>query len=412
MEDKMNLEDLRLEVKRLKTINPDFGCRKLANELGETHSRVQRAIKWLSKYDPEFELLMVNTRLAKDKQRLLDSNRIERKAFREYARIENAVVEYSDQLREVLEKHRLHKLTKSHPSSSSGAGIFHITDPHMNELIELSFNRYDFGVASQRMQKMVSVAKTVFGAFGVQNVLVAMTGDLLNSDRRMDELLNGATNRSQATFLAVDILQQTLLDLNKDYNLSVVSVSGNESRIRDEIGHSDLMATDNYDATIFNVLEYIFREGEGIEFVRSDPWETVAKVGGKSILIIHGHEKLLLGNVEQGVIRMIGKWSERGYNIDFVIFGHLHYARIGEVFARGASLAGANTYTDRSLHLITKASQNIHVITAEGDIHSMKVDLQNTEGIPGYNIDKSIEAYHPKSARKIEDKRVVMEVVV
>jgi hypothetical protein len=42
--------------------------------------------------------------------------------------------------------------------------------------------------------------------YGARKVVVACLGDFLNSDRRLDELLSNATNRSKATLLAVDIL--------------------------------------------------------------------------------------------------------------------------------------------------------------------------------------------------------------
>ena len=41
------------------------------------------------------ELILENVKLAKQKQSAQDLNRIERKAFREYARLENAVSQYS-----------------------------------------------------------------------------------------------------------------------------------------------------------------------------------------------------------------------------------------------------------------------------------------------------------------------------
>ena len=37
---------------------------------------------------------------------------------------------------------------------------------------------------------MVETAVKVFNAFGVVNILVSITGDLLNSDKRLDKLLN------------------------------------------------------------------------------------------------------------------------------------------------------------------------------------------------------------------------------
>ena len=50
----------------------------------------------------ELELLTSNVRLAKQKQSAQDLNRIERKAFREHARVENAVSKYVKELKKIL----------------------------------------------------------------------------------------------------------------------------------------------------------------------------------------------------------------------------------------------------------------------------------------------------------------------
>ena len=118
-------------------------------------------------------------------------------------------------------------------------------------------NLMDFEIASKRCKHFVKKATKYFKAFGVTNILVAMTGDLLNSDRRLDELLNMATNRAKATFLAVDILQQVIMDLNSNFNVSVAMVTGNESRVKKDWGWSKTLASDNYDFTIFKTLSTV-----------------------------------------------------------------------------------------------------------------------------------------------------------
>ena len=52
--------------------------------------------------DADRELLQFNVRLAKNRQALLDTNRIECKAFREHARIENAAAAYARELGALL----------------------------------------------------------------------------------------------------------------------------------------------------------------------------------------------------------------------------------------------------------------------------------------------------------------------
>ena len=88
----------------------------------------------------DLELLRENVRYRKEKQKAQDVTRIERKGFREHARIENAVEEYSKELKKLFEKNRLHKLTKSHKISKRAVGVIQFSDVHFNELVELQNN--------------------------------------------------------------------------------------------------------------------------------------------------------------------------------------------------------------------------------------------------------------------------------
>ena len=362
--------------------------------------------------DIDLEILRENIKLAKKTQRFADSNRIERKAFREYSRIDNAVSEYNQELIKVLDRYNLAKFTIKHKNyQNEAAGIFHLTDPHFNELVNLAINKYDFSIASKRCKLFVEEAREYFKLKNVKNVLFAMTGDLLNSDRRLDELLAQATNRSKATFLAVRIIELMILDLNKDFNLTVANVTGNESRVAKDIAWNDIMATDNYDFTIFNILNYLFKGSKGITFLANeDPMEQVVKVGNKNILLIHGHQ--IKGKTERAIQGIKGKYAAKGMTIHFIISGHLHSSRIGDIFARGSSIVGANEYSERGLQLTSRASQNIHIVYSNNRIDSVKIDLQHTEHIEGYNIETEIEAYNAKSSDRIRKKRTIFEVVI
>ena len=363
--------------------------------------------------DIDLELLRENIRLAKKTQRFQDSNRIERKAFREYARIDNAVAEYNRELVKILDQYNLAKFTIKHKNyQNEAAGIFHLTDPHFNELVNLAINKYDFNIASKRCKLFVEEAREYFKLKNIRNVLFAMTGDLLNSDRRLDELLAQATNRSKATFLAVRLIELMILDLNKDFNVNVANVTGNESRVAKDIAWNDIMATDNYDFTIFNMLGYLFRGSKGVTFLlNDDPMEQVVKVVNKNILLIHGHQ-IKKSGVEKAIQGIKGKYAAKGITIHFIISGHQHSARIGDVFARGSSIVGANEFSERGLQLTSRASQNIHIVYNSNRIDSIKIDLQHTEHIEGYNIETEIEAYNAKSANRIRKKRTIFEVVI
>ena len=357
----------------------------------------------------DLELLRENVKYRKEKQKAQDVNRIERKGFREHARIENAVEEYSEKLKELFENYKLHKVTKNHKISKRAVGVIQFSDVHFNELVELQNNRYDFKVASQRCQYFVQKASAYFKINDVSQVVVALTGDLMNSDRRLDELLNQASNRAKATFLAVDIMQQVILDLNKRFNVSVANVVGNEGRANKELGWSDSVATDNYDYTIFNCLRYLFKDSK-VHFIDGDPSEIVINVAGQNLLMIHGHGAIGAG-VEKSINQICGRYSMKGIKIDYVIFGHVHSARVGDTFGRSSSMVGANDYSEKALNLGGRASQNCYVFYKNGNRDGIKVDLQNTD-CKGYEIDKTLEAYNAKSAKKSRKSETIFKVVV
>ena len=359
-------------------------------------------------YD-EDEIREYTSKLAKRLQKSRDIQRIERKTWRNNTRVENALNENADEIKKLLKNNSLHtfKERSCETSGDTPIGIIHLTDPHFNEYIDLPHNHYSFETASERLRLLAEESRKYFETEGIRDVVIAVTGDLLNSDRREDEKLSNASNRSKASFLALDLLKQFIEDLNRHYNITVANVSGNESRISDEMGFSDDLITDNYDFTIFNFLRYLFMDSD-VEFLSGDPWELVLEINGHNFLLTHGYS--IKDNCEKTIGEIKGRYASRGIIINYVLFGHLHSARIGDTYARGSSLCGPNTYSERALNLTSRASQNIFI--AGDSITGIKVDLQDTDNVEGYDIDTSLEAYNIKSAEKIKDKTAVLSVVV
>ena len=356
----------------------------------------------------DFDLLKENVKLAKQKQSAQDLNRIERKTFREHSRVENAVSGYTKKLTKIFDNYTLSTYVKKHKQNDKSVGVIQFSDVHFNELVNLEHNKYDFSVASARCKLFVDKSTEYFKAMGVTNVLMVQSGDLLNSDRRLDELLQMATNRAKATFLAVDILQQVILHLNENFNISVCMVTGNESRVKKDWGWSTLIATDNYDYTIFQTLKYLFKDSD-IKFIDGDPTEVVVEVAGQNLLVLHGNGSIKRG-LDTSVTQLMGRYNARGTKIDYVIFGHIHSARVGDNFARSSSMVGSNDYSEKALNLSGRASQNCYIFYENGNRDGIKVDLQNYD--KGYDIDKSLESYNAKSSDKISQGTTIFKVVV
>jgi predicted phosphodiesterase len=357
------------------------------------------------------ELVRFNVRLAKRRQALLDQQRIERKAFREHARIENAVSAYARELGVLLDERGFtQEVLLSDPAPGGEAVlIVQLSDLHFNEQVDLPSNRYDFTVASARLAKLAGRIKQLGRSYGASKVVVACLGDFLNSDRRLDELLSNATNRSKATLLAVDILRAFLLDLRSEFTLEVYGITGNESRVKQELGWSDALATDSYDLMIYAILKRGFEGVDGIDFCGFQANELLFEVMGRTFLCLHGHQ--VGANVQKSVQEITGRHGARGITVDYTLFGHLHATSIGDYHARNASLVGSNAYSEAGLNYCSKAAQNVHIVTPSS-IDGMKVDLQDTTGIEPYPFASEWEAYAPKSESKLHQGAVVYQVIV
>ena len=389
------------------------GFAEIARHLIDNH-RLEVAPDYLRKQVGEIvrylisdkEIVAYNIKLAKQKQRAQDLNRIANKSFRESARVENALVEYNKELISLLRSESLKTTVKKHKDTTKAALVVQIADTHFNELVDLDSNKYDFQIASKRLEKFAHNIKRYARFYGVKNILIAITGDLINSDRRLDEKLSMSTNRAKATFLGVHLLKHFIMDLNTVANIQVCCVTGNESRVNEELGWVDIVASDNYDFTIFEILNLLLPD---IHFIKGGALEVVVEINGQNLLVIHGHQ---LGKMTSNDVgKVISKYTSKGIIINMIICGHLHETMIRDNICRSASLVGSNAYSENALNLSGTAAQNIYIFTNDGR-HDVRIDLQETDLWDGYPINEELSAYNAKSIGKTYKKQTIFKIIV
>lgn len=373
---------------------------------------ISRNIGTLSEFfEKDDELVEQNVKYKKQQQKYQDYNRIERKSFREYARVENAVSEYAQKLIEVFESNPYKPQGVNHVSSDKSVGVLHFSDIHFNELIDIGSNKFDFDIASMRISKLITEATKYFLMHGVTDVFMFMTGDLVNSDRRLDELVSMATNRSKATFIAVQIIENAIVHLNENFNVHIAGVVGNESRVGKDYNWANDLVSDNYDFVIFNVLRHKLKDVDGIYFLGlSDKHEEVVEVNRKNFLLIHGHQ--IGKDISKDLSKLIRKYAQKDIDIDFVIWGHLHEAMIADLYARSSSVCGSNNYSEDALLLVSRASQNVHIVFGKDRIDSIKIDLQDTSDYVGYDTKNWQDAYNPKSVEKARRVETILRITI
>ena len=215
-----------------------------------------------------------------------------------------------------------------------------------------------------------------------------------------------STNRAKATFLGVHLLKHFILDLNQVSNIQVCCVTGNESRVNEELGWIDIVASDNYDFTIFEMLNLLLPE---IHFIKGNALEIVVEINGQNLLVIHGHQ---LGKMDSNQVgKVISKYAAKGVIINMIICGHLHETMIRDNIARSASLVGSNAYSENALNLSGTAAQNIYIFTNDGR-HDIRIDLQETNLWDGYPINKELSSYNAKSLNKTQEKQTIFKIII
>ena len=385
---------------------PDVGRGVISNIMGVSDNEAKLLVAFRDNRDViasvlDSETVKFTQKLASQKQKNQDISRIERKTFRNNIRLYNALMDQTKALSDLLKVQGLKIKTNEYASNKKKpVGIVQLSDLHANELVSIADNKYDFDVMSKRIEKHIKKSIAYFLANGVTDVVVAMTGDMLNSDRRLDEVTAMATNRTSAQFLCSEVIVNAIVDLNKHFNVTCSYADGNESRVGKDIGWNDIIASDTYDTSIYCIVRRVLQDKKGISFDDRLGTKKVLKVNGQNILLIHGHQSGFNGDPLKAVTKIVAQYAAQGIIIRMTLLGHIHMAFVSELFGRSGSPVGANAYSQDGLNLTSRASQNCYLVHKDGSIDGVMVDLQNYKGYKGYSIQKELEAYNAKSADK------------
>ena len=229
--------------------------------------------------------------LQKDRDFTRLSNNQSRQEARRINAVEVLLTDIAEQLRDLDPSFQAPPRSLESTNQTDGVMVVHLSDLHLQSIIDTPANRFDFVVASQRSPLILQRIKDYGQLYGVHKVVVAMGGDFLKNDKRTDEYLTNACNRSKAVVLSTHLLQQMLLDLHQSFDVEVVSVAGDESRAKESIGWAEEAVTDNYDSLIYWMLEMVLQEVEGIHFHPHQGNEQVFSIHGQTVLLLHGHQR-------------------------------------------------------------------------------------------------------------------------
>jgi len=359
------------------------------------------------------ELKLALIKLRRSRQRLMDQNRILRKMFREQDRVINAT---EDLLKQILVSVKSREPVSFQPVQSSPdnvkrVGIVQLTDLHLNEAVLLrdtkGKNEFNFHVASKRLQKFADRIRLLFMPLGIDSIVLAMTGDMFNSNRRKDEILRNLYAISEGFLIGADIVGSFVQDLAQSFNVEVISVFGNESRLDEEIQSVDFH--NNLDYLLHFYLQKLLINQENVAFheVVTDH-ELLTNINGANILFWHGHNRI-------SIDKQILKYNKMGKIVHYVITGHKHHLYLNDDQAQSGSLVGDNAYNFHRIGTVSRASQIMYIVENASEhpcITPIPVDLQETHGFSGYPVPDNAESYSLRTAVTKGEGQTILRIVI
>ena len=181
-----------------------------------------------------------------------------------------------------------------------------------------TLNHYDSEVFHERMNKLLQEVNEISVFENTQKVNVLLVGDLLDGMLRQSQLMKLEYGLVESTMRLAEELSQWLAALAVNNRVEVWSCSGNHSEIRPLKAKHREFEDENLEKVVMWYVKERLRDNERIVVHDECSRMTLAKICGKSFLLLHGDGAKNITQLSQDAVNLYGQ------PIDFFICGHKH----------------------------------------------------------------------------------------
>jgi predicted phosphodiesterase len=288
---------------------------------------------------------------------------------------------------EIIDEFKNFKVSKPNqeigfPIQKVGAknkAIVVLTDLHVGVVInDVYGNYYNYEIAKQRMNDYLVKVIQHCKRFQISDVKVIGLGDFVEHvNMRYKQSRDAEFGLAKQILKASELVIEFLVSLSQHVSVEYSGIAGNHDRLQ---GDKDIAFDDDNANVIINsnIEKFIkFSNSQRLTFspTADDATEINVELNGKKIKLVHGH--LDNGNKKD---RLKAYISMQNDFFDCLVYGHLHNYNVqesdhGRMTVGVGCLSGRNDYS-KTFNCATNASQMMLVVTSEGDLIPMKIDLQ------------------------------------
>jgi len=358
--------DLCNTVVELKQIHPDWGRKRIADQIGCTEGQVRTI---LSKYKKGTLDLIVSaeTTLAEDLK--LQKYKKEINTYRKkYLDVLQKVEELEEQLTFSKQLENIKEVlvpTKFEvPSKEPGEAVAVVLagDWHIDEVVDGSaiggVNEFNLGIARTRAKKFfeytVRLLRMCKSESKINTLVLGALGDFITGWIHEEFLSSNSMTPPEAIVELFELLSggiKFLLDEGDIENLIFVGVCGNHSRITKK-NQSKNSPKKSFEWPVYNYLAKWFANSEykeRIKFKLPTGYFNYLTILNKAVRFHHGDGIRYAGGtggVHIPLRRAIAQWN-KARHVDLDILGHWHTREPSRDYVINGSLIGFNEYAER-----------------------------------------------------------------
>jgi predicted phosphodiesterase len=274
-----------------------------------------------------------------------------------------------------------HYIFEPRLKESGNKAIVTLTDLHVGAVItNVLNNSYNLEIARKRLDRYKYKILDMCNCFNITSLHVCGLGDLIeHMYMRYKQSGEVEFGLAQQILKATELVFEFLVGLAEYVNVDYEGIAGNHDRLQ---GDKDV-SYDNDNANViinYNIKNLIIankNKSPRLTFIDTEDHATEINkvINGKKIRLVHGH--LDEGNKND---RMKSYISMQEDFFDCLIYGHLHNYKVqesdnGRLIVGVGCVSGRNPYS-KKLSFATNASQMMMIVTGEGDLIPIRIDLQ------------------------------------
>ena len=255
--------------------------------------------------------------------------------------------------------------------------IVNLSDIHIGALVDLDINKYNFDIATARMQEYMNKVITEAKSQDITDIYLMNLGDTIEHPYMHNLSFSSEFALQDQILLASDLITKFAIGLaDSELNVTIAGIAGNHDRL-----NADKKKNLNGDHAVKSINRSIQLslqnvKNERITYEQAKDYEHSINLNGLDIKFLHGD---LDNPRDKNVLAKHSSLDDKSYSL--IVMGHYHHFEVIEVGINKTvvifgSLKGADSYGENG-RMVSAPSQGIIIVDEDGEYEIKQIKIKS-----------------------------------